>query len=333
MRNSIKSSLLTFSAISIALAANQTLALEIKLADVLPESHSWNVAAKGFAEDVKNQTNSRVTIKLYPSGQLGNENTLVEGLQIGSIQAGIIGCGSFQPVEPKFGISELPYAWPDRQAAYAAYDGKLGDHLENLALKHNIKIVSWWENGFRHITNNRAPINTPKDLDGLKIRVTPDKMRLDAFIGLGASPAPLAFGELYSALQQGVFDAQENPLAIIYSSSFYEVQKYVSLTGHVWSPACLAFSKYTWKRMSDEDQVTVQKLADKWRDKQRVMTQNDDSKLIKKLENQGMVINTVNTAPFAAAVAPVWKKYEPILGKDMIDLVKQYAAAEQKSGE
>jgi len=300
-------------------------ALDIKLANVLPDSHSWNIAAKGFANDVKTQTNDRVNIKIFSNGQLGNEKTLVEGLQIGSLQAAIIGCGSFQPVEPKFGIVELPYAWPNREAAYAAYDGELGERLEELAEKNRFKILSWWENGFRHITNNRAPIAKPEDLKGLKIRVTPDKMRLDAFEGLGASPAPLAFGELYSALQQGVFDAQENPLSIIYSSSFFEVQKYVSLTGHVWSPACLTISNSTWKRLSSEDQVTVQKLADKWRDQQRTLTQQDDSQLISKLKEKGMIINEVDTTPFSLGVQSVWSDYESVFGSDLMALVKRYS--------
>lgn len=322
----LRNSMLVLTATTLQLTALEATAYEIKLANVLPESHSWNIAAQGFAEDVKSETDGRVTVKIYPNGQLGNEGTLVEGLQIGSIQAGIIGCGSFQPVEPKFGIVELPYSWPNREAAYAAYDGELGGELEGMAKDHNLTILSWWENGYRHITNNRAPINTPADLKGLKIRVTPDKMRLDAFNGLEASPSPLAFGELYSALQQGVFDAQENPLAIIYSSSFFEVQKYVSLTGHIWSPACLTLSTSAWKRISSDDQVIVQKLADKWRDEQRAMTQKDDSELIAKLEAEGMEINTVDTAPFAAAVQDVWAKYSSVFGENLIALVKRYSS-------
>nr|WP_067290628.1 TRAP transporter substrate-binding protein DctP [Marinobacterium profundum] len=328
MIKSFRKSILALTAATVPLLTMDASALELKLANVLPDSHSWNIAAKGFAEDVKAETSDRVSIKLFANGQLGSENTLVEGLQIGSIHAGIIGCGSFQPLEPKMGVVELPYAWPSREAAYAAYDGELGDTLEGLAEQHNIKILSWWENGFRHITNNRAPINTPADLDGLKIRVTPDKMRLDAFAGLGASPAPLAFGELYSALQQGVFDAQENPLAIIYSSSFFEVQKYVSLTGHVWSPACLTVSQPIWNRISADDQQTVQTLADKWRDQQRLMTQKDDAELIGKLEAAGMQVNQVDTAPFSAGVQDVWTQYESVFGPELIGLVKRYSSAQ-----
>ncbi|BDC28606.1 Extracytoplasmic solute receptor protein yiaO [Bordetella parapertussis] len=169
-----------FAAAGLALAvAPAAHALDIKLGHVLAPSHSWNKAAEGFAAEVKEKTAGRVNFILFPSGQLGNEKTMLEGLQIGSQGAAIIGSGSLQPIEPKFGIVELPYTWTTSQQAYKAYDGELGAALAKLAEKKNLVIVSWWENGFRHLTNNRGPVNTPADLNGLKTRVTPDKMRLD----------------------------------------------------------------------------------------------------------------------------------------------------------
>lgn len=299
-------------------------AMDIKLGHVLAPSHSWHKAAEGFAADVKEQTEGRVNFVLFPSGQLGNEKTMLEGLQIGSQGAAIIGSGSLQPIEPKFGIVELPYTWTSAQQAYKAYDGELGAALSKLAAAKNLVILSWWENGFRHLTNNRGPINTPADLEGLKTRVTPDKMRLDTFTALGANPAPLAFGELYSALQQKVFDAQENPLSIIYTSSFFEVQKYLSLTGHVWGPANLILAKHTWNRISPEDQKIVQAAADKWRDEQRKMITQSDDDYVAKLKEKGMQVNQVDKAPFIAAVAPVWKAYEPVYGAELMGILQQY---------
>ena len=164
----------------------------------------------------------------------------------------------------------------------------------------------------------------PADLKGLKIRVTPDKMRLDTFIALGANPAPLAFGELYSALQQKVFDAQENPLSIIYTSSFFEVQKYVSLTGHVWSPANLIISKPVWNRMSEADRKVVQASANHWRDEQRKMITEGDKEYAAKLKEKGMEVNEADKAQFAAAIAPVWTTYEATYGPELMGLVKKY---------
>lgn len=324
----MRSVLLSTAAVVALFAHSAAQAQDIKLGHVLAPSHSWNIAAEGFAQDVLEATEGRVNFQVFPSGQLGNEKTMVEGMQIGSVPAGVIGCGSFQPLDARFGIVELPYSWSDRQHAYAAYDGELGDRLEAIAEEHNLKILSWWENGFRHVTNNRGPINTPEDLNGLKIRVTPDKMRLDTFKALGSSPAPLAFGELYSALQQGVFDAQENPLSIIHSASFSEVQDYVSLTGHVWAPACLTISSFTWNRLSEEDQAAVQKSADEWRDKQRAMTQQDDAELVAKLEAAGMQVNEVDTTAFNARVQSVWAEYADVFGPELMGLVEQYRKGE-----
>jgi len=305
-------------------SATASAQVEIKLGHVLAPSHSWHKAAEGFAADVKQQTGNRVNIVLFPSGQLGNEKTMLEGMQIGSIHAGVIGTGSLQPFDPKFGVVEMPYAWQSQQHAYRALDGDLGKALEKLADSKNLVIVSWWENGFRHITNNRGPIRTPEDLKGMKIRVTPDKVRLDTFTALGASPAPLAFGELYSALQQGVFDAQENPLSIIYTSSFFEVQKFVSLSGHVWGAASLIVSKPVWNRISADDRKLVQAAAAKWRDAQRKMVQDSEAETIANLKAKGMAVNEVDKAAFEKAVQPVWKAYEPVLGSELLGLVRKY---------
>ncbi|KGD86790.1 C4-dicarboxylate ABC transporter substrate-binding protein [Achromobacter sp. RTa] len=302
-------------------------ALDIKLGHVLAPNHSWNKAAEGFAAEVKEKTAGRVNFVLFPSGQLGNEKTMLEGLQIGSQGAAIIGSGSLQPIEPKFGVVELPYTWSSSAQAYKAYDGELGAALAKLADKKNLVIVSWWENGFRHVTNNRGPVAKPADLAGLKTRVTPDKMRLDTFTALGANPAPLAFGELYSALQQKVFDAQENPLSIIYTSSFFEVQKYLSLTGHVWGPANLIISKPIWNRLSAEDRQVVQAAADKWRDAQRKMISDGDQQFIAQLKEKGMQVNEVDKTAFAAAVEPVWKTYSATYGPELMALVQKYREA------
>ena len=316
-----------FAAIGFSLAfAPAAQATDIKLGHVLAASHSWHKAAEGFAAEVKDKTAGRVNFILFPSGQLGNEKTMLEGIQIGSIGAAIIGSGSLQPVDARFGVVELPYTWNSAAQAYKAYDGELGAALEKIGDAKGLVLLSWWENGYRHMTNNRGPINVVADLKGLKTRVTPDKMRLETFTVLGANPAPLAFGELYSALQQKVFDAQENPLSIIYTSSFFEVQKYLSLTGHVWSPASLVISKAVWGKISAEDQKVIKAAADRWRDEQRRMISEGDKDYIAQLKEKGMVINEVDKAPFAAAVAPVWATYEGTFGPELMGLVRKYQA-------
>lgn len=306
------------------MASSSFAAVEIKIGHVLNTDHAWHTNLEGFAGDVAEQTESRVIIKTYPGAQLGNEKDVIEGLTLQTIDGGLIGGGSFQSLDPRFGIEALPYAWKDHQSAYAAMDGEIGDMLLEILESQGIKGLAWWENGFRHITNSRKPIVAPQDMDGLKIRVTPDKMRLDTFNTLGASPMPINFGELYTALQQGVVDAQENPLAIIYSSAFYEVQKYLSLSGHIWGSALLCVNSSVWDRISDEDKAIVEALAMKWRDMERQQIMDEEAELLVKLEDKGMEVNEVDKEAFKAAVQPVWQDYEGVFGKDLLDLVRKY---------
>ncbi len=296
----------------------------IRLGHVLADTHSWHEAATGFAKDVAEKTEGRVKIEVFPSGQLGTEKEVIEGMQIGTIQAGLIGSGSFQFVEPKFGIIEMPYAWTSREQAFAALDGDLGTALSDLLRPKGIEVLGWWENGFRNITNNVRPIEKPADLEGLKIRVTPDKVRLATFELLGAQPAPLSFGELYSALQQGVFDAQENPLSIIDSASFFEVQKYVSMTGHIWGAACLTVSSVTWAQISPEDQAVVKEAAVKWGNAQRQMIANSETALVEKLKSKGMQFNDVDKAAFIEALQPIWESQKDVFGPELLAVMDRY---------
>lgn len=320
----IKGGLLAASLMAFAPLAALADDVSIRLGHVLPESHSWHVAATGFAEEVNNRTEGRVSIKVFPSGQLGSEKEVIEGLQFGSVQAGLIGSGSFQGVEPRMGIIEMPYAWGARDQAFAALDGDLGVALADMLDGKGIKVLGWWENGFRNITNNVRPVEKPEDLAGLKIRVTPDKVRLATFEGLGAEPAPLSFGELYSALQQGLFDAQENPLAIIYSASFFEVQKYVSLSEHIWGAATLTMSKSVWDKIFPEDQTIVTEAATSWGLKQRDMVAAANDKLIAQLEAEGMQFNEVDKAAFIEAVEPIWESQKDVYGEELLTILDQY---------
>lgn len=307
----------------LALAPGSAPAATLKLAHVLPPSHSWHVAASGFADEVRAATQGRVDIKVYPSSQLGTETAAIEGLQLGTIEMGLIGGASFQNIEPKLGVEGLPYAFSDHQHAYRVFDGELGNQLFALLDRKNITGLAWWENGFRNITNSKRPLATPDDLKGLKLRVTPDKIRLDTFKALGALPVPMAFAELYSALQQGTVDGQENPLAIIFSSNFFEVQKHLSLTNHIWSSATLVMAKGVWGRIAAADQQAIQKVAHTWRDKQRKMIQESSDDFLAKLKAKGMQVTTPNNEAFRKAVAPVWAQYESVFGKEFFDLIEK----------
>ena len=312
----IKGGLLAASLAAFAPVAALAADVSVRLGHVLPESHSWHIATTGFAEEVAERTEGRVAIEVFPSGQLGSEKEVIEGLQFGSVQAGLIGSGSFQGIEPRMGIIEMPYAWGARDQAFAALDGNLGVALADMLDSKGIKVLGWWE--------NVRPVEKPEDLAGLKIRVTPDKVRLATFEGLGAEPAPLSFGELYSALQQGLFDAQENPLAIIYSASFFEVQKYVSLSEHIWGAATLTMSNATWNKIAPEDQEIVMEAATAWGLKQRDMVAAANDELIAQLEAKGMAFNEVDKAAFIEAVEPIWESQKDVYGEELLAILDQY---------
>ena len=297
-------------------AASDT--MELRLAHALNPAHSWHIAAVGFADQVRAETDGRIDITVFPGGQLGSAREMIEGLQAGTMDATVVGTGDLAAIEPRFGIVEMPYAWADREQIYAALDGELGDTLNALLEPKGFANLAWWESGFRHITTNDRTITTPADLAGLKIRVPPDRTRLDTFSALGAEPAPLSFGELYAALQQGVFDAQENPFSIILTSSFYEVQNKLALSGHVWAGTNVLFSTRVLDRLSPEDRQILAGAAADWAGKQRAIIQDSEAADLAALEERGMQVNEVDRAAFMDAVKPVWDAYEGSFGPELM---------------
>ncbi|MBL8670410.1 MAG: DctP family TRAP transporter solute-binding subunit [Alphaproteobacteria bacterium] len=308
-----------------ALAASPAAAqVEIKLGHVLGESHSWHVAAKGFAKDVFEGTTGRVNIAVLASGQLGDEAQMVAGLRDGSRHAGLLGCAALQAIEPKIGIVELPYAWPTREHAHKALDGQLGAALGSLLDAKGIVVLSWWEGGFRHITGKGAPIRVPGDLRGLKINVAPGQMRMETFRALGAEPQSLAAGEVYSALRQGRLQAQEGPLSAVIGASFFEVQESVSLSSHVWSAACLVLAKETWSGLEPTDRDFILRMAAGWSGKQRKLSADAEKSVASKLADRGMAVAAADRPAFVAAVQPVWAAFGAAFGPELMGLMEQY---------
>jgi len=305
-----------------SLAAGKPMVL--KLGHVLSPTHNWNVAAVGFAKDVEKETQGRIKINVFPSGQLGNEEEMIRSLMLHTMDMGLIGGDSFESIEPKMVIEALPYAWDDHDHADRALDGELGQRLLALLLKKGVRGLAYLENGFRHVTNSVRPITKPEDLKGIKLRTPQTPMKTKTFQALGASPVPMGFTEVYPALKQKVVDGQENPLAIIYNYKIYEVNEYLSLTGHIWSSAILVIDEQVWKKIDKKDQDIMTKLAAKWRDKQRQMIKDSEADLLAKIKKTQMKVNTVDKGPFREAVEPVWKEYEKVFGRDLMDLIDKY---------
>ncbi|MBU5255540.1 DctP family TRAP transporter solute-binding subunit [Tissierella praeacuta] len=297
----------------------------LKVGHINAPDHPWNIALEGFAKDVSEATNGNLEIQVFPSSQLGGERDMAEGLKLGTLDMGLFGTGALQSLDKRLIVEELPYAWSNRNNAYEALDGELGDELNKILKGHSIVGLSYWESGYRHITNSVRPINSLEDLKGLKLRVPEAEMRIDTFKDLGALPTPLAFSEVFTALQQGTVDGQENPLPTISSSKFNEVQKHLMISGHIWGSALLGISDKSWNGLSDDYKKIISEKADIWKIKEREMIQNSEKELLESLKASGMEVTEPDVQPFKDAVQGVWAKYESQFGKDLVDVVRKYS--------
>ena len=207
--------------------------ITMKLGHISPVDHHYHTGSIMFRDLVSKMTKGEIDINVFPANQLGSNREVVEGAQLGTVDMALTSDVLLSSFEETMGVLNMPFLFRDVDHVGKVLDGKIGEMLsENLA-KKGLVVLAYWEGGFRHITNSKRPINKPEDLAGLKIRTPSGYIFLDAFKAFGASPTPMAFGELYSALQLGTVDGQENPLSHVQSQKFYEVQKYLSLTRHI----------------------------------------------------------------------------------------------------
>jgi len=278
----------------------------LKLGTSTQPTHIYNLAADYFAKIVAEETGGEIEVQVFPAAQLGSERDMVEGLQLGSLEMTLTSTGPMGNFVPQVKLFNLPFLFKDRESCYRVLDGEIGTQISDRFVKVGIRSLGWFENGFRNITNSKRAVNSPDDMKGVKIRVMEDDVFILTMKAMGASPLPMAFGELYTALEQKTVDAQENPLAVIHSSRFFEVQKYLAMTGHFYSPAVLLISEMTWKGLSPEHQKIVADAAAKARDYERGLSLKADQELEAACKKEGMTITHPDKAPFAAAVASVY---------------------------
>lgn len=292
--------------LAVALCSTASAKTVLKLGTSTQPSHIYNLAAEKFAEIVADKSGGDIEVQVFPAAQLGSERDMVEGLQIGTLEMTLTSTGPMGNFVPQVKLFNLPFLFKDRESCYKVLDGEIGTQISDLFVKVGIRSLGWFENGFRNITNSKVPVEKPADMNGLKIRVMEDDVFILTMKALGASPLPMAFGELYTALEQKTVDAQENPLAVIYSSRFFEVQKYLAMTGHFYSPAVLLISEITWQSLSPEQQKIITDAAAQARDYERELSLKADQELEAACAKEGMVITRPDKAPFAEAVAAVY---------------------------
>ena len=280
-----------------------------------------------FEKYVEEASGGRIAVDVYANAQLGGERQMLEGMTLGTIEMAMLSPGIAANIAPKFQVIDLPYLFNDRAAAYKALDGKLGQTLNDQILPKGVRILCFPENGFRQITNNKAPIKSPADLKGVKVRVQPIPAHLELFKAFGANPTPVDFGELYTALLQKTVDAQENSITLIYSSKLYEVQKYLTMSNHVYAPSAVFMSEAFYKRLPADLQKIVMDGAKKFRDASRANQQKEGDRLLKEMvEKNGLKVYSPTDAEmkqFRDAAQSVYKTMEPVLGKELIDMARE----------
>lgn len=310
---------------AVLLSASLCLAAPItmKLGHIAEPDNPYGQGADYFAKLVKERTNGEVDIQVFPSSQLGNQRDLVEGLVFGTVDMTLTGTAVMGNFVPEVAVFDLPFIFRDIPHAYKALD-TVGMELCKLGEAKGMITLAIWENGVRHMTNNRNAIRKPEDMKGLKIRVMEQPVYIEMMKVLGASPTPMAMSELYTALQKGVVDGQENPLAHIASKRFDEVQKYISLTGHTYAPEVVLISTIAWKKLSPEQQDIVLKAAEETRDWQRQLCRDSESEFMKAILERGhaQVNDDVDIEAFMKATAPVYKLYTDSFGDETIKAIQ-----------
>ncbi|MDE0582358.1 MULTISPECIES: DctP family TRAP transporter solute-binding subunit [Planococcus] len=295
----------------------------IRLAHLVPEEQSSHVAAVDFKEKLESESDGRIKVELYPNGQLyGSDREAIEAVQLGNIEMTIPAVAAMASFNEKFQVFDLPFLFNNNEAAYKALDGELGQELMADLESNGLKGLVFGENGFRHVSNNEGPIEKPEDMEGLKMRTLESPLHTDTFNAFGANASPFAFGELYTALQQGTYDAMDCPISLYYTNKFYEVQDYLTLTGHVYAATSLLMNDDFYNDLPEDLQELLMEASEEFRDQQRELAQQQDTEFMDQLVAEGMQINDLTDEQrdaFREAAAPVYEKYEGQIGKDLID--------------
>jgi tripartite ATP-independent transporter DctP family solute receptor len=312
---------LTTALVTEGVHAQTTLKMNISVAQ---NSH-YGVAIDTFAREVEKRTSGRYKVQNFYAGALGAERESIEGVQLGTLDLTMTSTGPVPNFVPEVAILDIPFLFRDYAHARAVLDGPIGQEMLVKFDAKGIKALAWGENGFRHMTNNKHPVSAPDDLKGLKMRTMENPIHIQAYRQFGILPTPMAFTEVFTALQQGTVDGQENPLSVITAAKLDQVQKYLSLTGHVYSPAVILMSKTQWDKLSAEDKQAFADAAKEAVKANRARIDEDERRAVGDLRAKGMaVVDTLDKAKFQAALTPVYSDFSKRFGQENIDKIKNY---------
>ena len=307
-------------AATVVLSATPALAqTEIKFGHVGEPGSLFDLSAQEFAKRANQKLGNKAKVVVFGSSQLGGDAELMKKLKLGTVDMALPSTVMSSQV-PLFGLFEMPYLVKNREQMARIRDQIVMPTMAPAAEKVGYRIIAVWENGFRQITNNKHPINVPDDLKGLKLRVPQGGWRVKMFQAYGANPSPMPLSEVFVALQTGAMDAQENPLAQIYPSRFYEVQKYLSMTGHVYTPAYVTVGA-SWNRLPADVQKILTDTAVEMQPVVYKIAADLDNDFLTKLKTGGMQVNEANKDAFIKASKPIYDEFAKEVpgGKELID--------------
>lgn len=296
------------------------------------EVHSSYQGLLRFKELIEEKTDGGIEVELFHSGQVGDDREMTEATQLGTLDMAVVSVGNVTPFIKEVGVLEFPFLFPNEEVAYEVLDGEVGQNLLEKFPEKNMIGLAYWENGFRNVTNDKAPLETVADFKGMKIRTMDSDLHIDVFKALGANPTPMSFTELYTGLQQGTVDGQENPNPLIDQQKFFEVQKYLSNSRHVYSPYLLIMSKQFFDGIPEEYQALVKEVALEAGIHQREVNQEQDAASFDNIIEEGMEFTEITEevrAEIAEIVQPVIDKYSDKAGADFVK--ELYDAVEEAS--
>ncbi|WP_207482212.1 TRAP transporter substrate-binding protein [Arenibaculum pallidiluteum] len=282
----------------------------------------YGIAARTFSEELAKLTNNRFKTVITPNGA---EREMTESVQIGTLDLVITSTGPIGNFVPEVLIVDVPFLFRDAKHAHAVLDGPIGQEIQAKFPAKGMVALAWGENGFRHLTNGVRAVNKPEDAKGLKIRTMENQVHMQAFRTIGVLPTPMAFTEVFTALQQGTVDGQENPIPVITASKFAQVQKHLTLTGHVYSPTLFITNKSLFDGLSDADKKAWTEAAKAAAKAQREFVAKVEQSGVDELRAAGMqVVSDVDRAQFQQALAPAYEDYAKRFGKENLDRIRNF---------
>ena len=313
-------------ALAMAAVCLPVAAKEYRSADVHPEDYPTVMAVKFMSDYIKQKTNGKDSIKVYTGNQLGGEKDTIEQTKLGGLDLVRINVAPMNNIVPETMVPTMPFLFRSKEHMRKVLDGPIGDEILKAAEAQGFVGLAFYDSGARSLYTVKKPVKSLADAKGMKIRVQQSDLWVSLLQAMGANATPMPYGEVYTALQQGIIDGQENPLSIIWASRLYEVQKYLSLTGHVYSPVVIMISDAFYNSLPEDLQKIVVEAFEEVRPVARKMVEDQETELVEQLREKGMEVNTVEPEAFQAKMGGVYDDFVKNVGKEakeFIDRIKE----------